>query len=119
MRNKYQKQIDARETTPFESSEEAWFWYCLCEQLGNNRGHGGSSSIARPCESSDIIIAVKHLLQQGFLKPEHIRILQQYGFEQAPPHPNFGASRRICGLWQEAMGFLDTILRKKGIIYCF
>ncbi len=116
MRNKYQTQTDNRETTPFESSEEAWFWYCLCEQLGHLRARGGDSNIARPCESSDIIIAVKKLLNKGKINPDHMRILQRYGAEQAPPHPHFGASRRICELWHEAMGFLDIILRQKGIV---
>jgi hypothetical protein len=119
MRNKYQTQTDNRETTPFESSEEAWFWYCLCEQLGHTRAHGGDSRIARPCESSDIIIAVKKLIQKGMIHPEHIHILQRYGIEQAPPHPHFGATQRICKLWNEAMHFLDTILRQKGIVRFF
>ena len=119
MRNKYQKQSDNRETTPFLSSEEAWFWYCLCEQIGFERGHGHSGKIARPCETSDIILAVKRLLHNGSIGPDHIRVLQKYGFEQAPPHINFGAPRRVCSLWQEAMRFLDSILRKKGIIANF
>lgn len=119
MRNKYQIQIDNRETTPFESSEEAWFWYCLCEQLGHERAHKGDSHIARPCESSDIIIAVKKLIHKGAINPEHINILKQYGYEQAPPHPHFGATQRICKLWHEAMHFLDTILRQKGIVRLF
>ena len=118
MRNKYQKQSDNRQTTPFSSSEEAWFWYCLCEQLGYERAKGGDSKIARPCESSDIFLAVKRLLSQGLLKPIHIRVLQKYGAEQAPPHINFGATDRICGLWREAMEMLDSLLRRKGIVGC-
>jgi hypothetical protein len=119
MRNIYQKLTDNRETIPFQSSEDAWFWYCLCEQLGFDRAKGGESKTARPCESSDILIAVKRLMRDGLLKPEHIRILQKYGFEQAPPHVNFGATERICRLWREAMGFLDSLLRRKGIVGCF
>ena len=111
MRNIYQKLTDNRETIPFQSSEDAWFWYCLCEQLG--------FEVARPCESSDILIAVKRLMREGLLKPEHIQILQKYGFEQTPPHVNFGATERICRLWREAMGFLDSLLRRKGIVGCF
>ena len=119
MRNIYQKLSDNRKTTPFQSSEEAWFWYCLCEQLGSERGRGGESKTARPCESSDILIAVKRLFQAGVLNSAHIRILQKYGFEQAPPHVNFGATERICRLWREAMDFLDSLLRRKGIVGCF
>ena len=119
MRNKYLKLIDERETIPFESSEEAWFWCCLCEQLGHERGKNRGSRISRPCESSDIIIAVKRLMKQGVLKKEHIWILKKYGFEQMPPHINFGATEKICSLWREAMNFLDSLLRKKGIVMCF
>jgi len=118
MRNKYQKLIDHRQTTPFSSSEEAWFWYCLCEQLGLERAHSSDSKIARPCETSDIFLAVNNLVHQGVLHPSHIRVLQHYGFEQAPPHINFGATERICRLWQEAMTYLDSLLRRKGIVGC-
>ena len=119
MRNKYPKLIDQRPATPFSSSEEAWFWYCLCEQLGFEKTHGGDSKIARPCESSDIFLAVKKLLHQGMIQPTHIRVLQHYGAEQAPPHINFGATERICRLWKEAMSYLDSLLRSKGIVGCF
>ena len=116
MRNKYLKQTDNRLTTPFESSEEAWFWYCLCEQLGSQRGHGHEGKVSRPCESSDIILSVKRLFHKGLLKLEQIRVLQKYGFEQAPPHIHFGATERICRLWREAMGYLDSLLKQKGIV---
>ena len=119
MRNKYQKLLDNRQTTPFESSEAAWFWYCLCEQLGFERARGGTSKTARPCESSDIIIAVKQLIQKGILKPTHVCVMKHYGQEQAPPHINFGATKRICRLWSEAMSALDSLLRRKGIVGCF
>ena len=118
MRNIYQKRTDNRQATPFSSSEEAWFWFCLCEQLGQERARGGASNTERPCESSDILIALKRLMRQGLVRPEHIRILQHYGLEQAPPHVNFGATERICRLWREAMGYLDSLLRQKGIVGC-
>lgn len=119
MRNKYLTFTDNREFTPFESAEEAWFWYCLCESLGSERAKGHSGKTVRPCETSDIILAVKHLLHEGLLKPEHIRILQKYGFEQAPPHINFGATQKICTLWKEAISGLHSILKRKGIVRCF
>ena len=119
MRNKYLIHTDNREMTPFESTEEAWFWYCLCEELGFERAKGHAGQTARPCETSDIFLAVKRLLHEGTLHPEHIRILQKYGFEQAPPHINFGATQKICRLWKEAISGLDSILKRKGIVRCF
>ena len=118
MRNKYLSYTDTRKTTPFESSEEAWFWYCLCESLKNERTHGYEAKTVRPCESSDIAIAVKRLLREGTIRPEHLKVLTKYGFEQVPPHPHFGDSLKICQLWREALSFLESLLRKKGIVYC-
>ena len=118
MRNKYLSTTDTRKTTPFESSEEAWFWYCLCESLKNERTHNYEAKIVRPCESSDIAIAVKRLLKEGTIQPIHLKVLTKYGFEQVPPHPHFGDSLKICNLWKEALTFLESLLRKKGIVYC-
>ncbi len=116
MRNIYRSHINNQKATPFETSEEAWFWYCLCEKNAKQRTKGYTPKTIRPCESSDIFIAVKRLATEGLLKPEHIKILSHYGFEQVPPHPHFGDTPRICRLWQEALHFLDKILSQKGIV---
>lgn len=118
MRKIYQQRTDNRPTNPFLSSEEAWFWCCLCADLGYERAKGGSSNIARPCESSDILIAVRRLQDSGVLRPAHIKIMEKYGKEQAPPHHNFGATERICALWREAMNRLGDLLQQKGIVSC-
>lgn len=102
--------------TPFDSSEEAWLWCCLCESLGHIKGRGGHRTITRPCESADILIAAKKLLKTGKITHEHLQILSKYGLQQMPPHPNFGDSPRICRLWKDAMDFLENILKQKGIV---
>lgn len=116
MKRYYPQQSELIETTPFSSSEEAWFWCCLCESLGEIRGRGGHRNIVRPCEASDIIIAVKKLVREHFITQEQAKILLKYGKNQMPPHPHFGDSPRICKLWQNALNFLDFILKKKGIV---
>ena len=116
MRNKYLSFFKEKKTVPFESAEEAWFWYCLCEQLEKGSRHRTNSNVARPCETSDIFIAVKRLLQEGALRPIHVKILSKYGFSQVPPHPHFGDSLRMCELWKEALDFLGILLKKKGIV---
>ena len=116
MRNKYLKQTDSREAVPFETTEKAWFWYCLCRQLGFERGHRQDSRTARPCETSDIFISLKRLLNRGVLRPAHVLVLQKYGERQEAPHVNFGASNRVCRLWQDAIDALDLLLRQKGIV---
>ena len=117
MRNKYLSEVDTRKATPFESSEEAWFWYCLCENLKNERAHGYEAKTIRPCESADIAIAVKRLLRNGTLRPEHLKVLAKYGYTQVPPHEHFGDTPRICRLWQEGLKFLGQLLKQKGIVY--
>ena len=116
MRNKYLFSVREKEAVPFDNAEEAWFWCCLCDQLEKGSRHRTTSSVARPCETSDIIIAVKKLLQEGTLRPSHVKILSKYGYSQVPPHPHFGDSRRICDLWKEALDFLGLLLKKKGIV---
>ncbi|MBQ4472406.1 MAG: hypothetical protein II942_04110 [Alphaproteobacteria bacterium] len=116
MRNKDLINSNESEMVPFLSAEEAWFWYCLCTQMGPNHSTNRKHKIVRPCELSDIIIAVKKLVKIGQLRPAHIKVLAKYGFEQVPPHPHFGDSSKVCMLWQEALGFLTTILKQKGIV---
>jgi len=116
MRNKYLFIPDDTNITPFTSAEEAWFWYCLCQQLDPQQKKGGQSHIIRPCESSDIFLAIKKLARAGLLQPQHIKVLTKYGSQQTPPHPHFGDNLNICSLWQEALRFLDSLLRRKGIV---
>ena len=118
MRNKYLSFTQEKETQPFESAEEAWFWFCRCEQIGYPRPRNNTSNVVRPCETSDIFITLKNLFKTGILKSAHIKVLTKYGFEQVPPHPHFGDSLKICKLWKEALSFLESLLRKKGIVYC-
>lgn len=116
MRQVYPQESEPIETTPFSSSEEAWFWCCFCESLKDIKGRGGHRNVIRPCESSDIIIAVNKLIREHIITSEQARILMKYGKEQVPPHPHFGDSLRVCKLWQNAIDFLDYILKKKGIV---
>ena len=116
MRNKYLSFVREKETQPFESAEEAWFWYCRCEQIGYPRPVKSNSTMARPCETSDIFITLKNLFKTGVLRAAHIKVLSKYGYSQTPPHPHFGDDSRICALWQEALDFLGLSLKKKGIV---
>ena len=65
MRNKYLGFTKERETEPFDSAEEAWFWYCRCEQMGTNRPLNSKTTVARPCETSDIFLTLKGLFRKG------------------------------------------------------
>lgn len=103
---------------PFENSEEAWFWCCLCESLGNERARAQGARVLRPCESADIKISLNRLMRDGRLTEHHVRVLSKYGYKQIPPHENFGQPRRECSLWREALHLLENILMLKGIVTC-
>lgn len=112
----YQTLVDNREYIPFENSEEAWLWCCLCESLGNSERAAGTAESRRPCESSDIILSVKKLVQAGQLNQNHLKVLSKYGLLQIPPHENFGQAPKECSLWREGLKLLENILKLKGIV---
>lgn len=116
VKKEYKILIDNRTFVPFDSSEEAWLWCCLCESLSSVRARGNASRIARPCESVDIWIAVKKLFQTGQLTPNHLAVLEKYGFQQLPPHEKFGQNKRECSLWREGLNRLESLLKLKGIV---
>ena len=116
MRNKYLSFIREKETQPFDSAEEAWFWYCRCEQMEYPRPSNNNTMMTRPCETSDIFITLKKLFRSGVLRAAHIKVLSKYGYSQIPPHPHFGDDSKICALWKEALDFLGLSLKKKGIV---
>lgn len=116
MRNKYLEVCDEKDIEKFDSAEEAWFWYCRCEQMDSSRARHAIRQKIRPCETSDIFIVLKRLFQKGALRPAHLKVLSKYGYAQVPPHPHFGDSLKICSLWQEALKFLGFSLKEKGII---
>lgn len=107
---------DNRPVVLFESAEEAWFWCCFCESSNKERRNGTSSEFTRPCETSDILLAVKRLVAESKLTQTHVRVLSKYGLEQTPPHPNFGDSLLMCRIWDEGIRMLSDSLRTKGIV---
>ncbi len=107
---------DYRQSEPFLTAEEAWMWCCWCEMHKDGDSSGKPSRLARPCESSDILIVLKRLVATGRLKQYHVRVLSKYGLEQAPPHIAFGATFDECRLWREALFVMEPVLIQKGIV---
>lgn len=109
---------DYRQSEPFLTAEEAWMWCCWCEMHKYENGSSSErSSVARPCESSDILIVLKRLVTTGQLNQAHVRVLSKFGLEQAPPHIAFGAGLEECRLWREALFVMEPVLIQKGIVY--
>jgi len=105
-------------SSPFHSSEEAWFWFIRCQLMRHQgaRPVAVSGALARPCDPDDIYRAVIALHKGGVLCAAHLRTLSQYGLAERAPDERCGEEAAAARLWDEAMGALDGYLRGKGIV---
>lgn len=105
-------------TTPFDSAEEAWFWFILAHEArqAGARIRAGAGLISRPCEPLDILRAADRLYRQRRLLRDHLLVLAHYGRRQMPPESNRPREIRDHGLWQEAFRILTPVLIAKGIV---
>jgi len=107
---------DDRSAEPFESVEDAWFWCCFCDmQKGVGRSHASSSRVP-PCETSDIFIVIKRLVEEKSLFQRHLRVLSRYGLKQVSPYMADDSTEEEKNLWKEAMTRLWRPLYNKGIV---
>lgn len=101
---------------PFDTAEQAWFWFCLC-QIGRNEGArfaAGLAAVPRACDPDDIYRAVLAQVRAGRLGPGHLRVLEVHGLRQCPPgraDPPFEQT-----LWLDALDALAAVLRRKGLL---
>jgi len=107
-----------RRTTPFQSAEEAWFWYVRCQKA---RDDGAKMEVdltrdGRPCELEDVYRAVKRLSDCRKISGHHIRVLVAYGKGDRPPDPRCREEAEPYRLWTEALDKLTTVLKQKDII---
>lgn len=104
--------------TPFDSVEEAWFWFVPAHEakLAGARVRAGQGLVARPCEPGDILRAVDRLYRQRRLLRDHLLVMAHYGRRQMAPDPDRRREMRDHGLWAEALSALDPALREKGIV---
>ena len=107
-----------RRTTPFQSAEEAWFWYVRCQKARDDgaRMEADMAREARPCDPDDMYRAVKHLSCNKTINRHHVRVLLNYGHDERPPDPRCREEQHPHRLWNEALDKLSTVLRKKDII---
>ena len=99
----------------FESAEEVWFWFCLCESTPRGRTPNYSGTM-RPCETSDVAIIVKRLLLNKKLSQSHLKILSLYGLKQISPSEKYGDPVKHCFLWKQALEHLSDVFNSKGLI---
>lgn len=103
---------------PFESAEEAWFWFMAAQQALNDgaRITSGNSLYPRPCEPVDILNILDRLYRHRRLLREHLLVLRHYGLRRMPPDPTRRREVRAYGLWCDALERLEEVFERKGIV---
>ena len=103
---------------PFESAEEAWFWFITAQQARNDgaRITAGGGLLQRPCEPVDILKILDGLHRKRRLKRDHLLVLRHYGRRNMPPERRRQKEARAFYLWEEALERMEPELERKGII---
>ncbi|MGB0719001.1 MAG: hypothetical protein ACPGRX_00920 [Bdellovibrionales bacterium] len=105
-------------TVPFESAEEAWFWFIAAQQARceGARVASGQSLYPRPCEPIDILKVLDSLYRKRRLLRDHLLVLRHYGRRHMPPDPHRIKEARAYKLWIEALDRMGEVFVRKGII---
>lgn len=105
-------------TVPFESAEEAWFWFIQAQAARNEgaRFASGLGKVLRPCEPVDILNILDRLYRQRRLLRDHLLVLRHYGRRLMPPDSKRVKEARASDIWREALERLEPPLTRKGIV---
>lgn len=114
------KPVNDRKTVPFESVEEAWFWFIAAQEARADgaRFTAGFSLIPRPCEPIDILKVLDTLRRNRRLLIEHLLVLRHYGRRRMPPDARRVKEARAYKIWAEALTRVGEVLERKGIVRC-
>lgn len=106
------------QTVPFETTEEAWFWFIAAQTARNDGARlvAGSSVIPRPCEPVDILNILNRMHRGRLLLWDHLLVLRHYGVRNFPPDSHRLKEARAFRLWAEAMAKLEDVFIAKGIV---
>lgn len=110
--------IKDSEAVPFDSAQEAWFWFVRAQQAKNDgaRFAAGLGNTERPCEPIDILRILDRLYRNRLLLRDHLLVLRHYGRRELSPDPRRIKEARAYKLWIEALERMEPILERKGII---
>lgn len=117
-RQKYKGMIMREaQSMPFETVEEAWFWFIMAQQARNDGVRVcGAGGITRPCEPLDVLKILDDLYRQRRLMREHFLVLRHYGLRNMPPDARRVKEVRAATLWAEAMERIEPVMIRKGIV---
>lgn len=120
LKSKYPSRGKAEnETTPFDTTEEAWFWFVQAQQAKNDgaRFLAGHGLLRRPCEPVDFLKVLDRLYRQRRLQRDHLLVLRHYGRRQLAPDLSRVKEARAHFLWMQAMERIEPVLIRKGIVH--
>lgn len=106
------------ETSPFETAEEAWFWFIAAYGARNEGARivAGASLTPRACEPLDILKIIDRLHRNRVISRDHLLVLRHYGRRAFAPDARHPKEMRAAKLWDEAMEHLALALRRKGLM---
>jgi len=106
------------DTTPFESAEEAWFWFIAAQNAKNDGAKfvAGAGLYKRPCEPIDILKVLDRLHRNRRLHRDHLLVLRHYGRRNMAPDQFRDKEKRAYHLWSEAMKRMQDVFIAKGIV---
>jgi len=101
---------------PFNSAQEAWFWFIQAQQARNDGARFTTGlGTPRPCEPIDFLKIMDDLYRKRRLTMDHFKVLRHYGIRGMPPELNRPKESRAWHLWREALSRMEPILERKGI----
>lgn len=105
-------------TVPFQSAEEAWFWFVAAQAAKEDgaRYVSGAGLYPRPCEPVDILKVLDRLHRNCRLLRDHLLVLRHYGRRNMAPDPTRAKERCAYALWTEALERIGECLVRKGIV---
>lgn len=105
-------------TVPFDSAEEAWFWFIRAQEARNDgaRFAAGQGLLPRPCEPLDIMRVLDRLYRTRRLVRDHLLVLRHYGRRDMAPDPRRVKEARAYQIWEEALERIESVLVAKGIV---
>lgn len=109
---------DSLPTVPFDSAQEAWFWFVSAQAAKNDgaRFVSGAGLYPRPCEPIDILKVLDRLHRNRRLVRDHLLVLRHYGRRHLAPDPTRVKENRAHHLWHEALERIEEVLITKGIV---
>ena len=103
---------------PFQSAEEAWFWFMRCEKARAEGARPGRADAMgeRPCEPDDIFRWVSQLYYEGEMFPLQLEVMGEYGYLDRLPYIDDDIEVLDYLIWLDAFETLEPFLRKKGVV---